>query len=269
MEEPSQTNNQAVGTKQTKNPNNIGKLKKTYAKLLAAFYGHPARKLQVIAVSGSSGRPEAANLINEVLKEGGYKTALLTAGELEITRERQKNNDGIKPSAALFQRFLSAAKKRGAEYVILEVDHFALKKDHLAEIPLYAAVLTNFSGSHPAYPTPEAYAAVKAKLLQKSPRFTVLSHDNEWFDYFNQYKPLEKTILFGRSHNSNIRIDRVKFYKKGTEMQAFVREKYPLGVATFLTSEASPAAMSAAIAIGDTLGIPPEKLQNGIANLEA
>ncbi|MDR2063673.1 MAG: hypothetical protein LBQ02_02690 [Candidatus Nomurabacteria bacterium] len=269
MEEQNRHDNQPKTGGKNKNSVSIGKkARKTYAKIVAAFYGNPARKLQVIAVSGSNGKSEAVNLINEVLKEAGHKTAMLAAGELEIVNQRQKNNEGIKPSISLYQRFLSAAQKRGAEYVVLEVDHFALKKDYLADIPLWAAVLTNFTSTHPAYSTPEEYATVKSKLLDKSPKYTVLNYDDEWFGYFSQYKPIEKTVLFGRNRNSDIRIDRVKFYKRGTEMQAFVRDKYPIGVATFFTTEASPAAMSAAIAIGDLLNIPPEKVQNGIANLE-
>jgi UDP-N-acetylmuramoyl-L-alanyl-D-glutamate--2,6-diaminopimelate ligase len=269
MEEQNRIDKKTTAAEQNKTAVSVGgRVKKTYAKIVAAFYGNPARKLQIIAVSGSSGKSEAANLINEVLKEAGYKTAMLTAGELEITKERQKNHEAIKPSTSLYQRFLSVAKKRGAEYVILEVDHFALKKDYLADVPLWAAVLTNFSNPHPAYVTSEEYATVKSKLLHKLPKYTILNYDDEWFDYFNQYKPLERTILFGRNRNSDIRIDRVKFYKRGTEMQAFVRDKYPLSVATFFTTEASPTAMSAAIAIGDILNIPPEKMQNGIANLE-
>ncbi|MCA9336186.1 UDP-N-acetylmuramoyl-L-alanyl-D-glutamate--2,6-diaminopimelate ligase, partial [Candidatus Saccharibacteria bacterium] len=41
------------------------------AKLVSARYGHPARSLKVIAVTGTNGKTTTVNYLNEILKEAG------------------------------------------------------------------------------------------------------------------------------------------------------------------------------------------------------
>ena len=48
--------------------------RKVRVRVAAARYGHPARNLRVIAVTGTNGKTTTVNYLNEILKEAGKKT---------------------------------------------------------------------------------------------------------------------------------------------------------------------------------------------------
>ena len=61
-------------------------LEETYRKArvraVAARYGHPARSLKVIAVTGTNGKTTTVNYLNEILKEAGKKTAMFSTAPI-------------------------------------------------------------------------------------------------------------------------------------------------------------------------------------------
>lgn len=48
-----------------------------YARLCAAFFGHPERKLRIIGVTGTNGKTTSCFIIKSVLDSMGYKTGLI------------------------------------------------------------------------------------------------------------------------------------------------------------------------------------------------
>ena len=48
----------------------------TMAFLSAVYYRFPSRKIRVIAVTGTKGKSSTVELVNAILEQAGYKTAL-------------------------------------------------------------------------------------------------------------------------------------------------------------------------------------------------
>ena len=69
-------------------------LEKSYrrsrVKVVSASQGNPARKLRVIAATGTNGKTTTINFLNEILKEAGYKTAMFSTANIEIAGDTQK-----------------------------------------------------------------------------------------------------------------------------------------------------------------------------------
>ncbi len=63
--------------------------RKTRARLMAARYGHPARTLKVIAVTGTNGKTTTVNYLNEILKEVGREVVLIEKNR-EMERVRRE-----------------------------------------------------------------------------------------------------------------------------------------------------------------------------------
>ncbi|MDE6007368.1 MAG: bifunctional folylpolyglutamate synthase/dihydrofolate synthase [Muribaculaceae bacterium] len=64
---------------------------------LAAYFGHPERKLKAIHIAGTNGKGSVSNLIAAVLQAQGYKTALYTSPHLVDFRERMRINGRMIP----------------------------------------------------------------------------------------------------------------------------------------------------------------------------
>lgn len=245
--------------------------RKARVQAVSARYGYPARDLKVIAVTGTNGKTTTANYLNEILKSSGMMTAMFTTAIIEIAGERRIND--LNATVALtsqMQRFFRDAKKANVDYVVLEITSHAIDQHKLDTVPIECAIMTNLTQDHLDYhKTMDAYAAAKAKLFSKNPRFIVLNADDEWYDYFNQYEAGEHKISYGTEDTADCRIRQVKLYKRGSEMQLLIDKHTKLELATALPGKYNVYNATAAAMAAYLMYIKLEAIQDGIANLEA
>ena len=151
-------------------------------------YGRPARKLRIIAVTGTNGKTTTCNYINDILKAAGNKTALYTTAVIEVDGTRKQNTTHrTVPHARQLMAFLRLAKKSGVDFVILEITSHALHQHKVLGIPIEVSVMTNISQDHLDYHgTMEAYAQAKARLFNgyTNPKVSILNRDDSHYDYF-------------------------------------------------------------------------------------
>ena len=244
--------------------------RKTRIQLVSARYGWPARGLRVIAVTGTNGKTTTANYINEILKQAGYKTAMFTTAVIEVAGESKINNlNATVASVSRMQQFLNEARRSKVDFVILEVTSHSLHQHKLDGVPIEAAVMTNLTQDHLDYhKTMENYAAAKAKLFEMNPNLVVLNADDEWFDYFNNFATESQKITYGEGESADVKIEKFKLYKKGSEAKLRIDNNVELEIATNLPGEFNIYNMTAAAAGAYLLGISLKDIQEGIANLE-
>ncbi len=237
---------------------------------VSARYGYPAHSLRVIAVTGTNGKTTTVNYINEILKEAGLKTAMFSTAVIEVAGERQLNDLNVTVATTQrMQQFFRDAKRAQVDYVVLEITSHALHQHKLATVPIEAAVMTNLTQDHLDYhKTMEAYAEAKGRLFANKPRFIVLNHDDEWFDFFNQFAAGSQKITYGKSEAAEARIEYTKLYKKGSEAHVVIDHQTKLELATALPGEFNIYNMTAAAALAYVLGIKLDAIIEGVANLE-
>lgn len=61
------------------------------ALLGALLYGFPSRKLFVVGVTGTKGKSSTVELVNAILEEAGFKTAVAGTIRFKIDKESQPN----------------------------------------------------------------------------------------------------------------------------------------------------------------------------------
>ena len=244
--------------------------RKSRAKIISARYGNPARDLSVIAVTGTNGKTTTVNFLNEILKEAGYRTAMFSTANIEIAGEQTVNDtNSTTATVARLQKFFRNAKKADVEFALIEATSHALDQYKFEGVPIEMAIMTNLTQDHLDYhKTMENYAAAKAKLFEMNPNLVVLNADDEWFDYFNNFATESQKITYGKGESADVKIEKFKLYKKGSEAKLRIDNNVELEIATNLPGEFNIYNMTAAAAGAYLLGISLKDIQEGIANLE-
>lgn len=228
-------------------------LARTKVKLLAAYYGHPARDLRLICITGSTGKTTVAHYIHEILRAASQPVAIL-ASEHEI-----------KPT--ILHKFLNDAWKAKATYAVITAPVAALGNDTFFGLPVYVAALTDFVPSGLNDLDIQSYLDAESTLFRMNPEAIVLNRDDAHYPEFAQFRGKTETITYGASSDSDLRIENSKLYRKGTEANLSIGHQN-FTVASFLTGEPTVSYMACAAAIATTLNIAPNTIIDGIANYE-
>lgn len=253
----------------------VRKLEESYRKgrvrIVHTRYGYPAKKLKVIAVTGTNGKTTTLCYLNEILKEAGYKTALFTTAVIEINGKSKINDlNATVPTTDQITRFFRDAKKAKVDYTLLEVTSHALDQHKLDGVPIHAAIMTNLTQDHLDYhKTMEAYAEAKGRLFLGKPEFIVLNQDDKWFEFFDQYTAGSQKMTYGMHEDAEAKIDNTHLYRLGSEATVVFDHQTRLDLATALPGMFNVYNMTAAATTAYLLGVATNDIIEGVANLEA
>lgn len=229
------------------------RLARAKVKLLATYYGHPARDLRLICITGSTGKATVAHFVHEILRSASQPAAIL-ASDQDI-------------KATVLHKFLNNAWKAKATYAIITAPASALGNETFYGLPIYVAALTDFIPSNLTDPDLQTYLQAKSTLFRMNPEVVVLNRDDAHYPDFATFRGRNETITYGASSDSNLRIESSKLYRRGTEA-SLSQAGTPFTVASFLTGEPIVSYMACAAAIATALNISPAVIAEGIANYE-
>ena len=134
------------------------------------FYNHPSKDLTMIGITGTNGKTTTASLVNSILEENGYKTALLgTLGLISGGKYLQEKTLTTFDQVHL-QEVLHTLKKEDVTHVVMEVSSHSLEQSRVADIDFNVAAFTNLTPEHLDYHgTMEDYYHAKVKLFKMLP----------------------------------------------------------------------------------------------------
>lgn len=141
--------------------------RKTLAELSAHAYQYPAKKLKIIAITGTKGKTTTTYVLEHMLKTAGFKTARLSsAGNAILSQEYETQLTTQQPD--YIHMFLDVCVKRGVEWVVIEVAAQALSLYRVYGIEFDAVIFTNFSQEHAEfYATQQDYFAAKTSIFKQ------------------------------------------------------------------------------------------------------
>ena len=142
------------------------------ATVAAAFWGHPARALRTVGVTGTNGKTTVTQLVGSVLQAAGWTTEVI--GTLGGTRTT--------PEAPDLQSYLAEAVGEGKRAVVMEVSSHTLTQHRVDAIEFDVVAFTNLSRDHlDHHRTMEAYFEAKASLFAPGRyRHAVVFADDPW-----------------------------------------------------------------------------------------
>lgn len=178
------------------------------ARTAALLYGFPSRKLLVIGVTGTKGKSSTTEMVNIILEEAGYKTALLNSIRVKIAEHSEPNLMRMSmPGRFLIQRLLHDALRAGCTAAILEMTSEGARQHRHRGVELDALIFTNLAPEHiESHGSLQAYADAKFSLglhlshSEKRPRILVANADDaEGARYLRL--PIERALPFSLSSN--------------------------------------------------------------------
>ncbi len=229
------------------------RLERAKVKLLASYYGHPARDLRLICITGTTGKTVVAHFVHEILRAASQPAAILASEGM------------IK--ASMLHKFLNDAWKAKVTYAVVTAPAEALEAEVFYGLPIYVAAMTDFVPGNITENEERAYLDAKAKLFQMDPEIVVLNRDDTHYPEFAGFRGKMETMTYGASSDSDMRVEFSKLYRKGAEAGlAFGNKNFT--VASFLTGDPTISYMACAAAIATALNVAPGVIAEGVANYE-
>ncbi len=154
--------------------------RKALARIAANFYGHPAKSLTLIGVTGTNGKTSTTLLLKQLLEKAtGKKVGLLGTmenyiGSTPLPAERTT------PESLELQGLLAKMRDGGCTYGIMEVSSHAIALERIQGLHFAVCAFTNLTQDHlDFHGTMLAYGKEKAKLFGRCDK-AVINLDDEW-----------------------------------------------------------------------------------------
>lgn len=147
----------------------------------AGIYGHPARELLLIGVTGTNGKSTTVHLLEAGLRAAGHTTGIIGTTGVRIG-DRDVPNDRTTPEATDLHALLAVMREEGVTAVAMEVSSHALVLGRVNGLVYDVAIFTQLSQDHlDFHGTMEDYFAAKADLFTPArSRRAVIGVDGMW-----------------------------------------------------------------------------------------
>ncbi|MBQ7464935.1 MAG: UDP-N-acetylmuramoyl-L-alanyl-D-glutamate--2,6-diaminopimelate ligase, partial [Oscillospiraceae bacterium] len=175
----------------------------------ANWFGHPAREMTMVGVTGTNGKTTSTYLIKSILeKKAGAKVGLIGTiqnmiGSEVIPTERTT------PESFELQRLFRQMADAGCTHVVMEVSSHALALDRVYGIPFAVGVFTNLTQDHlDFHKTMENYCDAKALLFRQCD-VAVYNADDPWHERLLRGSTCRR-FSYGVDHEADLRARNVR-----------------------------------------------------------
>lgn len=135
----------------------------------AAWFGHPARKLKVIGITGTKGKTTTTYLVKSILENAGLKVGLV--GTIEtIIGDVHTHAENTTPESYILQEDFAKMVEAGLDAVVMEVSSQALKLHRTQGFVFDYGIFTNLEPDHIApgeHESFEEYLECKGRLFRQ------------------------------------------------------------------------------------------------------
>lgn len=244
--------------------------RKALAIAAANFFDHPAKALQLAAVTGTNGKTTTTSLIDAVIKASGAKSGLFGTVAYHTPRGDYPAPNTT-PESVDLQGFLAEIRDDGGRYATLEASSHALSMDRLWGCHFAAAVFTNLTREHMDYhKTFEDYFAAKRKLFEGTgagaPDAAILNADDE---YGPRLAGLAKsTLTYGIEKPADISVKKFNLSFSGLAFAAHTPSG-KMHIESAMVGRINVYNVLAAIGAAQALGFSNEVIEQGIRELKS
>ncbi|AOW94715.1 UDP-N-acetylmuramoyl-L-alanyl-D-glutamate--2,6-diaminopimelate ligase [Rhodococcus sp. WMMA185] len=246
--------------------------------LSATIYGRPSEQMQVIGITGTSGKTTTSYLLESALIAAGRTTGLV--GTIETRMSGRRIPSALTtPEAPQLHALFAVMLEQGVDTVVMEVSSHALSLGRVDGVRFDIGAFTNLSRDHLDFHRDfEDYFAAKSRLFSAdSPTHAeraVICVDDEWG---------QRMAEVARGANSDVTTVATTPQGEGASWTAGPATVSPSGTQTFALTAAegtthevvlrlpgryNVANASLAIALCATAGVDPQDAALGIAAVD-
>lgn len=237
--------------------------------------GFPARGLKVIGVTGTDGKTSTSSLITQLMRENGYKVAMMTTVSVDYGdgQGEQPNPTRLTTMGSLdLIKKIKKVKASGAEWLVLETTSHALAQHRVWGVPYTIAVMTNVSHEHLDYHrTFERYRDAKRLLFKqtnankKGLRIGIVNAEDPSADLFAS--DIANPVRYG-TKLGDVRATNIKLHTGGSRYEVKTGDK-ELRIECHLPGSFNVYNSLAAVCVGLSLGMTKDQIERGISSLKA
>ena len=232
------------------------------ADLAATFYGRPAQRLKLAAVTGTNGKTTTTFLVKHICEKAGLRCGLIGTVRYEIG-ERILPATRTTPESLDLQELLAQIANAGCRAAAMEVSSHALAQERTRALEWDVAVFTNLTQDHlDFHGTMENYFESKMKLftqlaqqqIKRKPVAVVNIDDRYGEQLLGKIDKSTAVVTFGMGVRADFRASNYRMDFGGTSYQLDARGKSYL-VRLPLIGRFNVANSMAALAAANALGL--------------
>ena len=174
--------------------------------IAANYYGHPAKKLRLIGVTGTNGKTTVTYFIEEILRKLGRKTGLIgtigaRVGEITLNIPFAT---ATTPDPLELHAIYAKMVEMGVQEVVMEISSHSLALYKMEGLIFDAGIFTNLTQDHlDFHGTMENYALAKAQLFAQS-KISVLNGDDDYVSVMLEHSGTNPVITYGLETKSDL-----------------------------------------------------------------
>lgn len=232
-----------------------------FALIAATVYRFPSRKIKVLAITGTKGKTSTTEIVNAILEEAGYRTALAGTLRFKIGDDEERNLYKMTiPGRFFVQRFLRRAVRAKCDWLIIEMTSEGARQFRHKFIDFDALIFTNLSPEHiESHGSFENYKEAKKSIAEalsrsaKRPRIIVANGDNKYASEFLEVGVDTKTTYSLKDAEPyTLEKDLTTFNFMGSPLVAHLSGAFNLSN------------MLAGISFARTIGVSPEVIRRAL-----
>ncbi len=200
-------------------------LKADCGPIAAAYYEHPTRQMDVVALTGTNGKTSCAWWLAQALAKLGQRCAMvgtLGLGELVLAQDGTVRLNGMStglttPDAVLFQGALRDLLQAGVRSCVIEASSIGLAEGRLEGTQIRMALFTNFTQDHLDYHGDmDAYWQAKLSLFDwPGLDVAIVGLDDpkgpELLQHLHRRATPVRVITYGLHPQADVRADQVRW----------------------------------------------------------
>lgn len=233
----------------------------TLALLGALIYRFPSRHIKVLAITGTKGKTSTTEIVNAILEEAGYKTAVAGTLRFKVDQEEERNLYKMTiPGRFFLQKFLRRAVTAGCDWAVVEMTSEGARQYRHKWVDLDALIFTNLSPEHiESHGSFENYLDAKLSIARalahspKRPRIVVANADDTYAKQFLAVDAdIKTTYTLKDAEPYTLEKDATVFTFVGSSLHAHLSGAFNLSN------------MLAGVAFARTINIAPEVIRRAL-----
>ena len=149
----------------------------------AAYFGHPAKELKTIGITGTKGKTTTTYMVKSILENAGYKVGLI--GTIEaIIGDKHIPAHNTTPESYLVQEYFRKMADAGCDCVVMEVSSQGLMLHRTQGFVFDYGIFTNIEPDHIGpneHKDFDDYLRCKSMLLRQC-KVGIVNRDDEHFE---------------------------------------------------------------------------------------
>ena len=198
--------------------------RRALALISANWFGHPARELTLVGVTGTNGKTTTTYLIKDLLERVlGTKAGLIGTIENQIGSLRLPAHRTT-PESYEVQQLLRQMADAGCTHVLMEVSSHALVQHRVEGLTFAAGVFTNLTQDHLDYHhTMEEYRDAKGLLFRQC-ETAVLNLDDEAGRWYRERVPCPVFTYSENKDAADLTAKNIRLFPGHVEFEAVSRQ---------------------------------------------